>query len=194
MTAGIAIPDTRSRLLDTALRLFSERGMEGSSLQMIADELGVTKAAVYYHFKTKDDILDAVIVLRQEKTRAMLSRWESENAEPVARIGSFIEMLIMNRAKIKRYGCPVGSLCGELAKLEHSALGDANKLFTLFRHWLRDQFKALGRSDDADALAMHLLARSQGVAALAQAFHDEKFIKQEVGQMHAWLAECAATS
>ena len=45
----------------------------------------------------------------------------------------------------------------------------------------------LGREADADALAMHLLARTQGVATLANAFHDEQFIRQEVGQMYDWL-------
>jgi AcrR family transcriptional regulator len=61
MTTGTAIHDTRSRLLDTALKLFSEHGVEGTSLQMIADALGVTKAAVYYHFKTKDEIVSAIV-------------------------------------------------------------------------------------------------------------------------------------
>ena len=40
---------------------------------------------------------------------------------------------------------------------------------------------------------MHLLARSQGVAALANACHDEAFIRREVGQMHAWLDTFAYT-
>jgi AcrR family transcriptional regulator len=52
--------DTRARLLETALGLFTVHGVEGTSLQMIADALGVTKAAVYYHFKTKDEITEAV--------------------------------------------------------------------------------------------------------------------------------------
>lgn len=60
LTDDTAANDTRSRLLETALKLFSEHGMEGMSLQMIADELGVTKAAVYYHFKTKDEIAEVV--------------------------------------------------------------------------------------------------------------------------------------
>jgi hypothetical protein len=46
---------------------------------------------------------------------------------------------------------------------------------------------ALGRAQDADALAMHLLARSQGVATLVNAFHDEKFIREEVRLMCDWL-------
>jgi TetR/AcrR family transcriptional repressor of nem operon len=85
----------------------------------------------------------------------------------------------------------VGTLCSELAKLGHASQDEATKLFTLFRTWLRRQFALLGREADADALAMHLLARSQGIATLANAFHDEKFIKQEVGQMCDWLRSCA---
>jgi hypothetical protein len=95
-------------------------------------------------------------------------------------------MLLANKASIKRYGCPVGTLCIELAKLSHDARSDAIELFTLFRTWLRRQFTLLGR-EDADALAMHLLARSQGVATLANAFHDERFIRHEVDQMYDWL-------
>ena len=78
----------------------------------------------------------------------------------------------------------------ELAKLNHASQDEANKLFTLFRVWLRRQFTLLGREADADALAIHLLARSQGVAALANTFHDEKFIRQEVAQMSDWLSAC----
>ncbi|MNT57921.1 hypothetical protein D3C72_1953290 [compost metagenome] len=46
----------------------------------------------------------------------------------------------------------------------------------------------LDREAEADELAMHLLARSQGVATLAQAFQDERFIKREVEQMYDWLS------
>jgi AcrR family transcriptional regulator len=52
--------NTRRHLLDVALVLFAERGYDGTSLQMIADRMGVTKAAVYYHFHTKADILQAL--------------------------------------------------------------------------------------------------------------------------------------
>lgn len=49
--------DTRERIQDIALDLFAEQGYEKTSLREIADRLGVTKAALYYHFKTKEDIL-----------------------------------------------------------------------------------------------------------------------------------------
>jgi len=148
----------------------------------------------YYHFKTKDEILDAVINARLASTQKMLERWETEGEQPADRIRSFIHILIANRSDIKRYGCPAGTLCSELAKLNHPSQGDANRLFTLFRTWLRRQFALLGRKADADKLAMHVLARSQGVATLASAFHDEKFIKQEVKLMCDWLKSCAQSA
>ena len=49
------------RIRAAALDLFSRHGVAGTSLQMIADALGVTKAAVYYHFRTKDEIVRAVL-------------------------------------------------------------------------------------------------------------------------------------
>ena len=93
----------------------------------------------------------------------------------------------LNREKIKHFGCPVGTLTSELAKLKHAAQKDATKLFSLFRFWLKSQFQLLGHMKNADELAMHLLARSQGVATMACAFNDEKFIKQEVTQLYEWL-------
>jgi AcrR family transcriptional regulator len=53
--------DTRSRIQEVALELFGEHGYEATSLREIAEHLGVTKAALYYHFKTKDDIIASVV-------------------------------------------------------------------------------------------------------------------------------------
>lgn len=55
-----AAPSTRERILDVALDLFIEKGFDRTSLREIAEKLGVTKAALYYHFASKDDILMAL--------------------------------------------------------------------------------------------------------------------------------------
>ena len=52
---------TRARIQQVALELFTERGYEATSLREIAEQLGVTKAALYYHFKTKDEILESIV-------------------------------------------------------------------------------------------------------------------------------------
>lgn len=179
---------TKDRIVDQADHLFYEQGFEHTSFAQIAEALGISRGNFYYHFKTKDEILDAVINHRLIRTNSMLDNWELEGDTPTDRIRCFINILIMNRAKIKRYGCPVGTLCTELAKLDHPARSHANELFTLFRTWLRRQFEQLGRSDDADELAMHLLAFSQGIATLSSAFQDEKFIHMEVSRLDDWLA------
>jgi AcrR family transcriptional regulator len=56
---GLAVPrtDTRARVQKVALELFAEQGYEKTSLREIAERLGVTKAALYYHFKSKEDIV-----------------------------------------------------------------------------------------------------------------------------------------
>jgi len=178
---------TRDQIVEAADRLFYQRGYEHTSFSDIADVVRISRGNFYYHFRTKDEILDAVVGARLAATRQMLERWEVEGETPADRIRSFIDILIANWADIKRYGCPVGTLCTELAKLDHASRPEANELFTLFRTWLRKQFELLGRKRDADALAMHLLARTQGVATLASAFRDEKFVRAEVKQMYEWL-------
>lgn len=185
---------TRDRIVDKADQLFYAHGFEHTSFAQIAEDLGISRGNFYYHFKTKDEILDAVISHRLVHTNSMLDNWELEGDTPTDRIRSFINILVMNRTKIKRYGCPVGTLCTELAKLDHPARSRANELFTLFRTWLRRQFEQLGRSDDADELAIHLLAFSQGVAILSSAFQDEKFIHSEVSRLDDWLASFATTT
>lgn len=185
---------TRDRIVDAADQLFYEQGFEHTSFSQIAEAVGISRGNFYYHFKTKDEMLDAVINHRLVRTSSMLDSWEMEGETPSERIRSFINILVMNRAKIKRYGCPVGTLCTELGKLDHPAKNDANELFTLFRTWLRRQFEQLGRHDDADELAMHLLAFSQGVATLASAFQDEKFISTEVNRLNDWLTSCTSKS
>lgn len=99
MTVGM--PDTRSRLLDTALKLFSEHGVEGTSLQMIADAYGVTKAAVYYHFKTKDELVAAIVgppvqELDQVLDEALTKR--SRNAQIDHALQGLVDLIVHHRA------------------------------------------------------------------------------------------------
>jgi AcrR family transcriptional regulator len=183
---------TREHIVEAADQLFYQRGFEHTSFADIAHAVQISRGNFYYHFKSKDEILEAVIDLRLTNTQKMLDHWEAQGTTAEDRIRSFIHLMIANRAEIKLYGCPVGTLSVELAKLKHGSHSDANKLFTLLRTWLRRQFVLLGCAADADELAMHLLALSQGVATLASAFHDEKFIKQEVGRIDNWLRSCAA--
>ncbi len=69
-----ATPNTRDRILDVALELFTEQGFDATSLRQIAERLDVTKAALYYHFESKDDILMALHMRLHEFGREALQR------------------------------------------------------------------------------------------------------------------------
>lgn len=181
--------DTRELIVEAADQLFYRQGFEHTSFADIAAAVQISRGNFYHHFKSKDDILDAVIELRLANTRHMLMQWEREAATPEECIRSYIHIVIANRAPIKRYGCPVGTLCTELAKLNHLSRRGANKVFTLFREWLGDQFRQLGKGEESDRLAMHVLAWSQGVATMANAYRDDTFVRWEVAQIHQWLNE-----
>ncbi len=185
---------TRERIVEAADRLLYEKGFEYTSFGDLAAAVQISRGNVTFHFKTRDEILEAVVDRRIEQTRAMLDQWETAGNSPGERILSFAQILIGNRAKILLYGCPVGSLCTELAKLGHPGLPRASKVFSLFRAWLSRQFSTLGCGTRSDSLAMHVLAWSQGVATLAQAFHDERFLRAEVRQFRDWLQAHLATA
>ena len=180
---------TKDRITEAADQLFYERGFEAASFADIAAAVGISRGNFYYHFKTKDEILEAVIARRMASTRALLNSWQAEGRTAEQRITCFIRILIANQAQIALYGCPVGTLVAELGKLNHAAQDQAAALLTLFQDWLTQQFQALGCGGRSASLAMHLLARSQGVAALAQAFGDTEFISREVALMQDWLKD-----
>lgn len=179
--------ETRQRIVAAADRLIYERGFEATSFADIAGVVGISRGNFYYHFKTKDEILDAVIEKRIKDRSDMLEGWVGAGQSPKQCVASFIRILLMNNQKIRSFGCPVGTLFSELSKLNHPGETGARDLYDLFRVWLIRRFTEMGRGEEAYALAMHLLARTQGVASLANAYPNEPFLEQEVQQMLAWL-------
>ncbi|NYH43199.1 AcrR family transcriptional regulator [Micromonospora jinlongensis] len=74
---------TRDRIKAVALELFTEQGYEKTSLREIAERLNVTKAALYYHFKSKDDIVASFVEDRLEQMDA-LNAWAATQPATLA--------------------------------------------------------------------------------------------------------------
>jgi len=92
---------TRQQILATAQRLFTERGYDATSLQLIADEMGLTKAAVYYYFPAKRDILYAVLKPGFDRLEVLVEetaaiRGRRARAEHL--VSGFADFLVENRA------------------------------------------------------------------------------------------------
>ncbi|MEO3778078.1 helix-turn-helix domain-containing protein [Micromonospora sp. B11E3] len=74
---------TRERIKTVALELFTEQGYEKTSLREIAERLNVTKAALYYHFRSKDEIVDSFVADRLHRMDALVA-WAEEQPATLA--------------------------------------------------------------------------------------------------------------
>ena len=181
----------RQQIIKAADDLFYSQGFAQTSFADIAAAVKISRGNFYYHFKTKDEILDAVIDKRLEDRETLLAAWDETAEDPVRRIACFVRIVIVNQSKIMAYGCPVGTLTTELAKLDHASRNKANQIMALFRDWLVRQFEELGCGAESTDNALHVLSWSQGVATLAQTFKDEVFVEREVNQILNWLETVA---
>jgi AcrR family transcriptional regulator len=96
--------DTRARIQQIAVELFSEHGYEGTSLREIAEQLGVTKAALYYHFKSKEDIILSLVEDYQAQMDALIG-WARErpgNAETRREILDRYMHIVAERSQVFR--------------------------------------------------------------------------------------------
>ena len=116
-------PDTRSRILDAALDVFSEQGFEGSSLQQIADRLDLTKAALYYYFRSKDELLEALVEPAIRGVEEILDACSGEKDTPARRkefMGQYLDYFLRQRRLI-------AYISRDLATLAHPAISAGNE-------------------------------------------------------------------
>jgi AcrR family transcriptional regulator len=85
LPGSAAFTAAQTRIIDAALALFAERGIGGTSLQMIADAIGVTKAAVYHQYNTRDEIILAVAEVVLTGLEAAVTAAEAERSRVRAR-------------------------------------------------------------------------------------------------------------
>jgi TetR/AcrR family transcriptional repressor of nem operon len=181
--------DKRSRLVDAALRLVHRQGFHRTTLADLAQESGVPLGNVYYYFKTKDALGEALIDQYVGRYEALRAKWETKS-DPKARLDAFIQMTIDNRETLAESGCPMGTLTSELRKGDGHLATCATRLFADLLDWLEQQFRRLGRSkSEARGLAVHLLSALQGASLLAHNFGSPKYATQEAKLLREWVRD-----
>lgn len=178
---------TRAEIVECAKKLFYEHGFDGTSFSVIVEATGLFRGNIYHYFRTKDEILEAVVEQRLGEFRAMLTQWDAEHADPKARLLAFVAMITGRTADVLQFGCPIGSLNTELGKDRRDLQLAARSLFDLFRDWLAACLRDLGRRSDAEPMALHLLGRAQGIAVIAHAYRDAKLLRRETAMLRAWI-------
>ncbi|MGD8616804.1 MAG: TetR/AcrR family transcriptional regulator [Gammaproteobacteria bacterium] len=178
---------TRQDIVEAAKALFYQRGYTNTSFSDIVEATGVQRGNIYHYFKSKEDILEAVIEQRIAEYEAILAGWDQKYADPRDRLHRYVQRVAANKGELAKYGCPIGTLGAELGKESCKLREPVRRLFDVFRDWLAAQFRQLGRSRQARALALHLLGRTEGISVMAHVYSDPALITSEVGRVREWI-------
>jgi AcrR family transcriptional regulator len=182
------VEDKRGRLIRAAAELSHVRGLGNVSLADIAQSAEVPLGNVYYYFKTKAAIGEAVIAQRAAELQQLLGICDAASS-PRGRLKAFVQMTVDNREALARAGCPVGSLCAELSKDPGFPADDSAVPLRNLLLWFETQFAALGREGERRAFALHLLVVIQGMSLLANCFHDPNIVMREAKYLKTWIDE-----
>ncbi|SNZ21283.1 TetR/AcrR family transcriptional regulator [Cohaesibacter gelatinilyticus] len=171
-------PSAKDRILDAANRLFYDEGIRAVSVDAIAAKAGITKKTLYYHFKSKDDLIEAYLVSRDQPNLALFRKWFEEAEGTLA---EKVEAIFVNLARSARHpkwkGCGFLRTAAELANMPgHPAMkvGSAHK--KKFEAWLSEIFQERGLSSSQE-LARHIVLLMDGAFSTILVHHDPAYIE-----------------
>jgi len=182
---------TRERILIAASKLFYAEGIRAVSVDAVAEKAGLTKRTLYYHFRSKDDLVAAYLTARDQPNMVLFRRWFDEARGPLsARVQAIFRQLARNAGHPKWRGCGFLRTSAELANLPgHPAIkiGAAHK--KKFEAWLREAFEQAGIANAAQ-LARQILLLLDGSFAVVQLHRDPSYM-ESAGEAAASLVENA---
>jgi AcrR family transcriptional regulator len=176
----------RERLIAAACDLFYRQGIAGTTLAHIAEAAEVPLGNMYYYFKTKDNIVAAVIEARIEEMRSATATLQRRHGSPKARLKALVALLADSRDTIARHGCPYGTLCTELANQSTESPALTAPLMQTLLDWIEQQFDAMGQRDAHD-LALQLVIAYQGSAVLTNALAQPEVMAREAKRLEKWI-------
>jgi TetR/AcrR family transcriptional repressor of nem operon len=179
--------DKRTRLIETAMTLAYQRGFRDASLADIAEAAHVPVGNVYYYFKTKEELGEAVVERRLAQFREFQEEWDRLSS-PKERLFAFVDKVRSNKDQLVLGGCPLGGLCLELHKEGGALAKKSAALYTEPMAWLEKQFRGAGHGEDSRELAVHVFSAFQGMAAVAYGANDPDVVLTEVKRLRNWIA------
>jgi AcrR family transcriptional regulator len=195
MPEPYAATEKRAELLRAAKRLLHEQGFQRTTLADVAGAANVPLGNVYYYFKTKEALAEAVIVSHEAALRERFAAWTEANRDARLRLRALVRAPLDSSDSVIQFGCPHGSLCQELEKLGPDAplAKAAARLLSVYIDWAEEQFRALGRDRrEARALATELVAAIQGTMLIAHTMRSRELLAQQLRRVERWLDEAVS--
>ena len=160
----------RDRLTRAAKTLIAQHGVARTSLADIAQAADVPLGNVYYHFRTKEALVEAVIQAHVQDIQTLLAQCD-QLPDPRQRLLEFLAAERQAEPMFQRFGCPYGSLSQELNKEESALAVAAAGLMQVYLDWVQAQFRLLGQGEqEAHYLAIDLVTSLQGAFLLTNCF------------------------
>lgn len=154
--------DVRSRILDTASRLFYERGVRAVGVDLVVLEAAVAKTSLYRYFPTKDDLIVAFL---EREDVDFWSTWDGVAAQfpddPAGELDAHMRWIGERLARSNYRGCPQINVAAEFAEQDHPARLVSQRHMQALRQRLRDVAVRLGAADP-DRLAAQLAVLVNG--------------------------------
>jgi AcrR family transcriptional regulator len=178
--------DKRRRLVDAAWRLVYRQGLARTTLSEVAAAADVPLGNVYYYFRTKDDLVEAVLEGHKRHLREVMAAWEARTPDPRARLRLYLGAQARSAAKLAEQGCQHARLAQDLNQdpaLRHRA----GEILGLYIAWAERQLRALGTPGEAHRRAVSLVARVEGAIALGSTLRRPDLLVDELEEIEAWL-------
>ena len=168
VSPDVEISPTRERLLETARELFHAQGFMATGLAQILRQSGVGSGSLYHFFRSKEELLLAVLERYEDMLWPVLLGPIVERVDdPVERVFALLDRyrgLLVESGY--RYGCPIGNLALELDEFHPDAVSRVEKNFTGWRDavagWLRLAAARFPAATDFDRLAVFILTTMEG--------------------------------
>jgi TetR/AcrR family transcriptional regulator, transcriptional repressor for nem operon len=189
MTHSTPEKGKRARLIASARELVHRQGVERPTLAEIAAAADVPPGNVYYYFKTKDQLIEAVIESRETEVRELLESLDRRRS-PAARLKALAGNWLEVKDLVAAEGCPLGTLSVELNNHGQGLDCQASRLFSALIDWSEDQFREMGCRDPRDQ-ALTLFSTVQGAALLSSAFRDPEILVSQVKRLNRWVDSLA---
>ncbi|NKJ35319.1 TetR/AcrR family transcriptional regulator [Rhizobium sp. SG570] len=172
-------PPTRDRILQAAAKLFHHDGIRAVSVDAIAEKAGVTKRTLYYHFRSKDDLIAAHLEARDQPNLALFKRWFEETEGNVAtKVAGLFRQLARSARNGKWKGCGFLRTSVELVNLPgHPALVAARTHKKHVEDWLSSIFLDAGAGTDALPLARQIMLLLDGSFTIVLLHRDPSYME-----------------
>jgi AcrR family transcriptional regulator len=186
-------PGKGERVVAAASDLMYHHGVARTTLADVAQAADVLVGNLYYYFKTKDDLVAAVVHTHAQQLRTALGELESRHRSPRTRLKALVAVLAGRRDRLAQHGCRYGTLVSELAKRAEGSDPLAALLMRVPLDWAEQQFRAMGHRDAHD-LAVQLFATFQGSALLSNALGQPELVARQARRLERWIDGLAPTT